>query len=181
MLAQAGLPNASVNFDLGAAWNESGRSFALEPAMLDLGSVLTAGLRLSLANVQRGTFSLNPLQAAIMAAQIEAGPLEVTLRDAGGIELAIAQQARQQNISREEARRAIVDNIRENAMKMAALNPDVMSVAGALTRFIENPRGTLSVKLTPRGKVGMMQVLEAMKSGPLAALASFRIEATTGR
>ena len=37
---------------------------------------MTAAARLTLANVQRETFSLNPLQAAIMAAQIEAGPVE---------------------------------------------------------------------------------------------------------
>ncbi len=181
MLAIAGLTNGSVNFDLGADWNESGRSFALQPAMLDIGNVLSATVRLSLANVQRGTFSLNPLQAAIMAAQIEAGPVELALRDTGGIDLAITQQARQQSISREDAQRAIIDKIRDNAMQMAAANPDVMAVAGALTRFIENPRGTLTIKLTPKGKVAMLQIIEAMKTSPVAALARFQVEATVGR
>src|SRR3954451_23843104 len=102
-----------------------------------------------------------------MAAQIEAGPIEITLRDTGGIDLAIAQQARQQNISREAARQAIIDNIRDNAMKMAAINPDVMALAGAMTRFVENPRGTLTIKLTPRGKVAMMQLLDVLKTGPV--------------
>jgi hypothetical protein len=181
LLASSGMSNAAVNFDLGAAWNESARSFALEPAMLEISNVLSASARLSLANVARETFSLNPLQAAIMAAQIEAGPLELALRDTGGIDLAITQQARQQGISREEARRAITDNIRDSAMQMASVNPDVMLIAGALTRFIENPRGTLTIKLTPKGKVGAMQLLEALKTGPVAALARFQVEATTGR
>jgi hypothetical protein len=143
--------------------------------------MLTAAVRLSLANVQRETFSLNPLQAAIMAAQIEAGPAEIVLRDTGGVDLAITQQARQQNISREAAGHAITDNIRDNAIKMATVNPDVMAVAGALTRFIENPRGTLTVKLTPKGKVAMMQLLDVLMGNPLAALARFQVEATTGR
>jgi len=43
---------------------------------------------------------------------------------------------------------------------MASANPDVMAVASALTRFIENPRGTLTIKLTPRGKVAMMDLLQ---------------------
>jgi hypothetical protein len=180
-LAAAGLANASVNLDLGATWNEGGRSFALQPGTVEIGNVLTAALRLSLANVQRGTFSLNPLQAAVMAAQIEAGPIELTLRDTGGIDLAIAQQARQQNISVEDARRAITDQIRDNAMQMVSINPDVTAVAGALTRFIENPRGTLTIKLTPKGKVAMMQIVESLKTGTLAAFARFQIEATTGR
>jgi hypothetical protein len=181
LLASSGMDSASINFDLGAAWADSSRSFALEPVTLEIGNVLSGTARLSLANVQRETFSLNPLQAAIMAAQIEAGPIEISLRDTGGIDLAIAQQARQQSISREAARQAIIDNIRDNAMTMASINPDVMAVAGALTRFIETPRGTLTIKLIPRGKVAMMQLLDVLKTGPVAALARFQVEATTGR
>jgi hypothetical protein len=181
LLANSGLANASVDFDLGAAWNESERSFALEPAALDIGNVLTATARLSLGNVQRGTFSLNPLQAAIMAAQIEAGPVELVLRDTGGVDLAIRQQARQQNVTVDDARRAITDKIRESATQLASANPDVMAVAGALMQFIENPRGTLTIKLTPKGKVAMMEIVQAMKGSPVAALARFQVEATVGR
>jgi hypothetical protein len=181
MLALAGLSNASVNFDLGAAWNESARSFALSPATLEVSNVATATARLSLSNVQRGTFSLNPLQAAIMAAQIEAGPLEIVVHDTGGIDLAIAQQARQQNISPDAARRAITDGIRDGAMKLAPLSPDAMAIAGALTRFVESPRGTLTIRLTPKGRVAMMQLLDLLKGNPFAALTRFQVEATTGR
>jgi hypothetical protein len=181
MLALSGVSTAAMNVDVGAAWNESARSFTLEPVALEIGDVLSGTARLSVGNVQRAAFSLNPLQAAIMAAQIEAGPIEITLRDTGGVDLAIAQQARQQKISREAARQAIIDNIRSNATKIAAINPDVMTLADALTRFVENPRGRLTIKLTPRGKVAMMQLLDVLKTGPVAALARFQIEATTGR
>ena len=181
MLALAGMGSATVNVDLGAAWSEGTRSFALEPVTIEVGSVFTAAARVSLANVPRETFSLNPLQAVIMAAQIEAGPIELALRDTGGIELAIAQHARQQKISREAARRAMTDSIRDTAMKMASVNPDVMALAGALTRFIENPRGTLTIKLVPKGKVGMTELADALRSNPIAALARFQVEAVTGR
>jgi hypothetical protein len=66
-------------------------------------------------------------------------------------------------------------------MTMATTNPDAMAIAGALTRFIENPRGTLAIKLTPKGKVPAMQLVEALKSNPLSALARFQVEASTGR
>jgi len=181
LLADSGFANASLDFDLGTAWNESGRSFALEPAALNIGNVLTATARLSLANVQRGTFSLNPLQAAIMAAQIEAGPVELVLRDTGGIDLAIRQQARRQNVSVEEARRALTDKIGDAAVQVASANPDAMAVAGAVIRFIENPRGALTIKLTPKGKVAMMEIVQAMKDSPVAALGRFRVEAAAGR
>lgn len=181
MLASAGINTTSVNADLGAAWAEGARTFALEPVTLEVGSVLTAAARLTLANVPREVFSVNPLQAAIMAAQIEAGAVELALRDTGGVDLAVAQYARTQNVTREAARNAIVENIRSNAMQTASVNPDGMAIAGAIVRFIENPRGTLTIKLTPRGRVPMMQVIEALKTSPMAALARFEVEATTDR
>ena len=58
---------------------------------------------------------------------------------------------------------------------------NAMAIAGALTRFIESPRGTLTVKLTPKGKVPAMSLIEAIKTNPLTALARFQVEASTGR
>ena len=84
------MANLSFSADLGAGWNESTRAFALEPVTLEIGNVLTAAARASFANVPREVFSVNPLQAAIMAAQVEAGPLEIALRDNGGVELLVA-------------------------------------------------------------------------------------------
>ena len=60
-------------------------------------------------------------------AQIEAGTIELTLRDTGGIDLAVAQYARLQNVSREAARRAIVDGIRSGSEQAAAANPDAVA------------------------------------------------------
>jgi hypothetical protein len=56
-----------------------------------------------------------------------------------------------------------------------------VTIADALTRFIETPQGTLTIKLTPRGKVPAMQLLGSLKADPLAALARFQVEASTGR
>ena len=42
-LASAGIDNTSINFDLGAAWTEGTRAFALEPVTLEIGSVLHGG------------------------------------------------------------------------------------------------------------------------------------------
>jgi len=181
MLAAAGLNSATINLDFGAAWNESGRSFALEPVTVEVGGVGTAAARVSATNVPRETFSLNPLQAAIVAAQIEAGPMEIALRDTGGVDLFVAQYARTQNLSKDAAQRAIVENIKASGMTMAATNPDAMAIAGALARFVELPRGTLTIRLTPKGKVAMTGIIEAMKTSPVAALERFQVDASAGR
>jgi hypothetical protein len=180
-LVAAGISSAAINLDLGAAWTEQSRTFALDPVEVELGNVLKASARVSLANVPREMFSTNPLQAAVMAAQTEAGTVEITLRDIGGVDLAIAQYARIQKVSPDAARAAIIEKIKAGGTTMATANPDAAAITDALTRFIENPRGTLTVKLTPQGKVPAMQLFGALKDNPLAALALFRVEASTGR
>lgn len=181
LLADAGMREAAVNIDLGAAWNETTRAFSVEPMTFELGSLLTAAARVSFANVAREVFSLNPLQAAIMAAQVEAGPLEIALRDNGGIELIVAQHARSNNVTREAARAAIVENVRDTGMKLAGTSADAMAIAGAVARFVERPGGTLTVKLTPKGKVPLMQLVDAMRTTPLLALMRFQVDASNGR
>jgi hypothetical protein len=180
-LVAAGLSSAAINIDLGAAWTEGSRTFALDPVVLELGNVLQASAHVSLGNVPREVFSTNPLQVAVMAAQIEAGMVEIALRDTGGVDLAVAQYARTQNLSPDAARRAIIDTIKANGATMATTNPDATTITDALARFIETPRGTLTIKLTPQGRVPAMQLVGALKDGPLAALARFRVEASTGR
>jgi hypothetical protein len=179
-LVQAGIDTLALDLDLGAAWSEASRRIVLEAATVELGSLLKATARVSLANVPRGVFTLDPVQATSMAEQIETGTLELSLRDLGGIDLAISQYARILGISRDVARRAIVDDIRASRDKIAGSSLDLVTVVEALVRFIENPGQTLIIKLTPLGKVPALQLIELMQDEPVVALAQFRIEASTG-
>jgi hypothetical protein len=111
-LVAAGIDTLAFNIDLDAAWTEASRTFALDLGTAEVGGLLKASARIALANVPREVFSVNPVQAATVAAQIEAGTMEIMLRDIGGVDLAVAQYDRIQNVRPDEARRAIVDNIR---------------------------------------------------------------------
>ena len=181
MLAAAGFTNASIGLDLGIAWEETTRTVTLAPGTVELGNIGTLNARLTLANVPREIFSTDPFQVMVGAAVVEAGPLEIVVRDTGGIDLAVAQYARTQNVSREEARRQLVDKVRENAAGMAALSANSMAIGGAFARFLETSGGTLTLRLTPKGKVSLMELTEAGKANPFDALARFEVEATTGR
>ena len=178
-LIAAGLTTAAIDVDLGAAWTEASGAFVLDPVKFDFGDVLAASARVSLAHVPRGTFSPDLPQAMAMATQIEVGPLELTLRDTGGVDLVVAQYALAQTVSREAARRALVDSIRTSALANTD-NAGVLAAAEAIARFIETPRGTLTLKLTPLAKVPAMQLVGLMKTDPMTALAQFRIEASSG-
>ena len=179
-LIAAGLDTLSADGDIGAEWSEAARSFVVDVPKLEIGGLLKASARITLANVPRQVFSASVVQAIGASAQIEAGAIEVTLRDLGSVDLGVAQFARAQNVSREAARKTIVDNITATSKDVASANPDAEAAVQALAHFVESPGQTLVIKLTPRAKVPAMQLFQLLKTDPLIALAQFRIEASTG-
>ena len=179
-LVMAGVDKLAINLDLGAAWTESSGAFALAPASIELGSLAKAQARLALANVPRGVFTTDPVQARTDAGQIETGAIELSLHDSGAVDLVVTQFSRIQNVSRDAARSAIVDMIRAQGEKIAASNLDAKAAADALADFVATSGQTLSLKLTPLGKVPVVQLMDVLDTEPIVALAQFRIEASTG-
>lgn len=179
-LAAAGLDKLAVDGDIGLEWTEAARTFVLEIPKLDFSELLKASARVSLVNVPRQVFSTNAAQAFGAAAQIEAGALELTLRDAGAVDFVIAQYARSQNTGRDAARQAILDAIKVDQEAIGSANRDADALFAALGRFVETPGQTLVIKLTPRAKVPALQLFQLLKTDSLSALAQFRIEASTG-
>ncbi|MGM4956771.1 hypothetical protein ACT4MK_15540 [Bradyrhizobium barranii] len=179
-LIMAGVDKLAIDLDLGAAWTESSGAFALAPATIDLGNLAKAQARFALANVPRGLFTTDPAQAMGQAAQVETGAIELSLRDSGVVDLIVAQFSRMQNVSRDAARSAIAEMIRAQGEKVTAANLDAKAAVDALAGFVETSGQTLTIKLTPLGKVPVLQLMDALNSEPIVALAQFRIEASTG-
>jgi hypothetical protein len=178
-LLAAGIQSARIDADLGAGWTETSGTVTLEPATLQIAGLAKAQARFSLANVPRALFA-NPQQAATTAAQIDAGAIEFTLHDLGGVDILVSQYARSQNLSSDAARSAILDDIKTHGAQAEAANPDAAAAVEAIERFVGTPQQTLVVKLTPIGKLPALQLLQLLKTDPMAALAQFRIEASTG-
>lgn len=180
-LIMAGVDKLAIDLDLGAAWTESSGVFALTPATLDLGNLARAQVSMALAKVPRGLFTTaDPLEAMGQLAQVETGAIELSLRDRGVVDVVVTQFARMQNVSRDAARSAIVEMIRAQGEKIAASNLDARRAVDALAGFVETSGQTLSIKLTPLGKLPVLQLMDALNHEPIVALAQFRIEASTG-
>lgn len=179
-LIMAGVDKLAIDLDFGAAWTESSGAFALTPAMIDLGNLAKAQARFALANVPRGMFTTDPTEAMSQMEQVETGTLELSLRDSGVVDLVVAQFARMQNVSRDGARSAIVQMIKAQGERIAAANLDARVAVDALAGFVATSGQTLTIKLTPLGKVPMLQLMDALNNEPIVALAQFRIEASTG-
>jgi hypothetical protein len=178
-LIAAGLDTLSADGDIGAEWTEAARSFVVDVPKLEIGGLLKASARIALANVPRQVFSANAAQAIGAAAQIEAGTIELTVRDLGSVDLGVAQYARTQNVSREDARKAIVQSVRDTSTT-ETIAPAMDAIRGALISFVETPGQTLIIKLTPRAKVPALQLIQLLKTDPVVALSQFRIDASTG-
>ena len=71
--------------------------------------------------------------------QIEAGTIELTLHDIGGVDLAVKQYARMQNVSPDTARQPIVDEHQDRQRDPIAANPDAAAIIDALAAFIQTP------------------------------------------
>ncbi|EJN16021.1 hypothetical protein PMI42_00419 [Bradyrhizobium sp. YR681] len=179
-LIAAGIDRLAIDLDLGAAWTEASSSFALMPATLDIGGIAKAQLRVALGNVPREVFSADPAQLMGQAARIEAVALELSLRDNGGVDSVVAQNARGRNVSRDAARQTLVDSVRAQRAQIVAANPEAGAAVDAIASFVETPGQTLVIKLMPRAKVPLMQLMQLIPIDPQSALAQFRIEASTG-
>ncbi len=180
-LIVAGVDKLAIDLDLGAAWTESSGAFALAPATLDLGNLARAQVSAALAKVPRELFTTtDPSEAMGQLAQVETGAIELSLRDRGVVDLVVAQFARMQNVSRDAARSAIVAMIRAQGEKIAASNLDARVAVDALAGFVETSGQTHIIRLTPLGKLPVLQLMDVLDQEPIIALAQCRIEASTG-
>lgn len=178
-LVMGGLDRAAIDLDFGTVWTENSGAFVFAPVTLEIGGLAKASARVSLANVPKAMFSADPARAMVAAAQLEAGAIELTVRDTGGVDLGVAQYARTRDVSRDDARKAIAQSIRDTSTTETDA-ATMEAIRGALISFVETPGQTLIVKLTPRTKVAALQLFQLLKTDPLLALAQFRIEASTG-
>jgi hypothetical protein len=176
LLRDVGITEATAEMDVGLAWNESEKKLVLTPGTFEIGKLFAIDAKTSLNNVPRDLFTTNPQQAMMAALPIEYGTLEITGRDLGAVDLSVAQYARKQNIPTEQARSTLADEIRTKGRAAGNNDPVSGRLADAVAAFIEKPRGTVAVKITPRAKLPVMQFIELTKNDPATAFTLFDID-----
>jgi len=179
-LRDAGFTSVIAAFDIGSAWTERTRTFVLSPATFELDRLFALSLRLSIENFSPGLLVTDPAKMALAATALEVGPLELTLRDGGGLDFVVAQVARNEGISAADARAKMVDDLNRNTGLQPRQSPEFQRLVDALGRFLGGNGSTLKVNLTPKGHVNLMQTLELAKTDPIGALSRFNVEATVG-
>lgn len=180
-LATRGIGSVAASLDLGARWEEAVQRAMLAPATMEIRDVLALSLKASAGNVPREMLSADVVKVMGGAPLVEAGPVELTLRDLGVVELVAAQVGLAKGGDAEAGRALLVESLAQKAAAVTQTSPELQPFFDALTRFVQGKGETLTVALTPKGSVGLLQVVEAARRDAMGALiANFTVEARTG-
>jgi hypothetical protein len=180
-LAAVGITSAKLAYDMEAAWAEAGRTFSITPLVLDIENMFHASATLSVGNVPRDIFSVDPSAFAVFSMGVEAGPIEFTLQDTGGLDLVVSLFAKKQGLSAADARKVAVAAANEFTAPLAAQNAELKPVADAVVNFIETPKGTLNIKLVPKARTPVVALVAESQVDPLAVVSRFTIKAEVTR
>jgi len=170
----------SMGFDIAAEWDERSLAVTLAPLALELVDVGAISGRAHLLNVSSELLS-NPATFASIAPSIGIGQIELVLRDSGGVGLAIGAFARQHNMTVERARTELIGQIKLAGQQSAASNPGHLAVAVALATFLSGPRHVLTLTLTPKWPVQLLEFAAELGRAPDRALADIEITAAASR
>jgi len=180
-LVDAGMTTATLDVEAGVRWSEASGLLVLQPFTFKMPNLGEVEVKATVANVPRSALTLDPVAFMTAMAAAEAGPVEYSVRDLGVLDLVVADVARNQSLSTDEARRVVTEDALQPAEMFVAVAPELSGVVEALTRFFEAPGGKLRVTVTPKGHVQLMPAIETAQDNPLALLEKFRVEATASR
>jgi len=180
-LAARGIAALAASVDLGVRWKEAEQSVVLAPATMEIRDVVELSVKGSLGNVPREMLSTDIVKVIGGAPLVEAGPIELTVRDLGIVDLAAAQLGQAKGADAAAGRALLVEALAQRAASAAQTSPELQPFLDALSRFLQGKGETLTVTLTPKGSVALLQLIEAARRDAVGALlANFTVEARTG-
>jgi hypothetical protein len=181
-LASRGIPAVKASIDVGSSWSEAAQTLTVAPASVEIDNLFSVSLKASAGNVPRAMLSIDPARAMAAAAGAEAGPIELSLRDLGANELLAADLGRTRGGGPEMGRVMLAETLSQQGEALSQANPELRVFFQALGQFLQASGETLTVTLTPKGRVGVLELVDAARRDPVAALlASFTVEARTGK
>ena len=112
---------------------------------------------------------------------IEAGPIELNVRDLGVVDQAATELGRTTGAGPEAGRVLLVATLAQSAMSLTQKRPELQPFFDALGQFVQRKGETVTVSLTPKGRVGLFDLIDGARRDPLSALLDgFTLNAKTG-
>jgi hypothetical protein len=123
----------------------------------------------------------DPKRFETLAGMMEAGRLDMAFRDDGAVTFGIAEFAKAQGVTPAVAQKMMIELLNKDVASKLQTSPEALLIIGAVQRLIEQPGGTLTIALTPKGRVTVNQIIEQMKIDPNQVLSRFNVEANVRR
>lgn len=173
-LAAAGIDKATMSLQLDLAYDPAAHTLTLSPAATEVEKAFSVQVEGRLDNVPRSAFE-DPAGAFLALGEATAGPVTVVVKNLGIADLVLKQQAEAAGVEPEDLRAELASGIQQAAKDAATVTADAQSVGAALAAFVKSP-GTLTVTVTPKQPVPVMQLLSL--DSPLDAMRLFSVTAT---
>jgi hypothetical protein len=180
-LAKAGVKELTSDINLTLSWNESTQTFTLAPLDLNVGNTAGFSAKARLNNVSRAMFTTEPASLMAAAVAVDVGPIELSLRDTGGVDMALREFGRMQGVSSDGARTMLAALITAQAAAFTQDNPDLQILADRLVEFLNNRGATLTISIEPKARVNLMQSIALAKADPIALLPQFKLDIKVGK
>lgn len=181
-LADLGIKQLNLNFTGAIDFDEARKTMVATP-FVAIGDAFSMSGRLALAGID-GSFYLAKDDAEalqnLLAVKFEG--LEITLTDAGIYQMKLKRMAEDQGATPEATQEMVVGFAQIFAEQATSEHPELEPVSKAILDFLGGPKGTLTLKITPKGELPLATLLQATRGGDAeAALDLVNIEATTSR
>ncbi|WP_029355504.1 hypothetical protein [Bosea sp. 117] len=181
LMAAAGARRADVALDIGASWNEAEKSISVAPLAAQVKDAFAVSGKLNLGGVSRDAFAAAPEKLVVAAETATLTSAELTLADSGLYQLKLKQMAEEQGASPDAVRDLFAGLAELMIGQLAADRPDLAPAGEAIVAFLRQPGSTLSLKITPKRSLPLVDAVAALQSDPMALIDEVSIEATTTR
>lgn len=182
LLVASGATRADLAFDGGLNWNEADKTVTAAPLFVEIGGAFSASAKVTLTGVDKASFfSADEAEALKGALASNLGSLDITLADAGIYQMKLKQVAEDQGATPEAVQQMTVGIAQIIAQQITSERPDLEKPAAAIVDFLSAPKGKLVLKVTPKGSLPLVTVIEAANTHPMSLLDEVNIEATASR
>ena len=150
-LVPDGVTRASAALDIGGQWDESQGTLTLAPLYAEVSDAFSLALKIRLKDVDDSLFSTQPDEAMAGAAAASLDSVEITLSDAGIYERKLEEAAKEQDMEPEAIRQLLASFAELMFSATVADRPELEPATQAFVGFLQQPLGTLALRITPRG------------------------------
>jgi hypothetical protein len=176
--ADLGIDKIDLTSGFDIAWNEATQEIGINDLSMSMPSLGALNIKGSLGNATKDLFSSNLALIQASALGVVAKSLEVHFNNAGGVEKAIALQAKRAGQSAQQVKQMLIAGAAIGIPAILGDHPAARVVANAVTKFLAEPK---NLSISARAPAGLGVADVAGISNPQDILRKLDVSAEANR